>query len=62
MIPYPHLMRYLITVLLFAAGVSCAFATRYSIHGFIHDMENDRYLAAATVSLMPNELHGQADN
>lgn len=62
MIPYPHLMRYLITVLLFAAGVSCAFATRYSIHGFIHDMENDRYLAAATVSLMPNELHVQADN
>src|SRR5690554_820590 len=54
-------MRYIITVLLLAAATVHGFANGYSIRGYIHDAENDSYLAAATVSLMPVERHVQAD-
>lgn len=33
----------------------------YSIGGFVHDAENDSYLAAATVSLQPGDRHIQAN-
>ncbi len=49
-------------MLLIAAGTSYAFPNEYSISGFVHDAENDSYLAAATVSLMPTGEHVQADS
>lgn len=48
-------------MLLWAAGTVYAFPTGFSIRGYIHDVENNSYMVAATVSLMPADRHVQAD-
>src|SRR5690554_390385 len=54
-------MRLSITILFMTVGLFYAFSQNYSIGGFVHDAENNSYLAAATVSLQPIDRHTQAD-
>ena len=54
-------MRLSITILFMTVGLFYAFSQNYSLSGFVHDAENDSYLAAATVSLQPGDRHIQAN-
>ena len=54
-------MRYFVTIFLIVVGAFSTLANGLSIKGFVHDAENDSYLGAATISLMPTEIHQQAD-
>jgi|AGTN01.3.fsa_nt_gi Outer membrane receptor proteins, mostly Fe transport len=54
-------MRIFFTVLFVTVGIFYALPQGYSVKGFIHDAENNTYLPAARVSLMPANRHQQTD-
>ena len=54
-------MRLSFTILFLTVGLLYAFSQDISIGGFVHDAENESYLAASTISLEPVGRHIQAD-